>query len=263
MKRSIAMILILTLMLSLAACGKGQSIEVKEPEQNIAQEAQTPAPQTEQLQQAEATAEPEATADPEVLAEPEVQTEPEAPAEPEPEAAGTKTLVIYFSSANTVDAVSAATPYFDGVASTAVLANLIAGETGADVAKLTPVTDYPESYQDTADAARQEQNDNARPAFVALDVDPEDYDVIFIGYPVWWYELPMILDTFFDAYDFTGKTLIPFNTHEGSRDGGTWQDIEALEPGATVLEGIAVRGGRVDGAESDVHDWLKGLGYSE
>ncbi len=253
MKKRIAVILILALMLSLAACGKSQSGE--KPEQTEAQTEQTAEPQAKQPQQTEGAEKAETTKTP------EAEEEPDAPAESESEEAGTKTLVVYFSSANTVDAVSAATPYFDGVASTAVLANLIAEQTGADLAKLTPVTDYPESYQDTIDVAKQEQNDNARPAYATLDVNPEDYDVIFIGYPVWWYELPMILDTFFDAYDFTGKTLIPFNTHEGSRDGGTWKDIEDLEPGAAVLEGFEVRGSKVadDDTEDDLLEWLEEL----
>ena len=109
--------------------------------------------------------------------------------------------------------------------------------------------------------AKQEQNEDARPEFLPLEYNPEDYDVIFIGYPMWWYTIPMLLDTFFDSYDFTGKTLIPFNTHEGSRDGGTWDTIRDLEPGATVPDGIAIRGR--DAADEDTKDqilaWLAGL----
>ena len=73
--------------------------------------------------------------------------------------------------------------------------------------------------------------------------------------------MPMIMQTFFDTYDFNGKTIIPFNNHAGSRDGGTYKDIAGLEPGATVLDGLAVSGERADSAEEDVKDWLAGLGY--
>ena len=74
--------------------------------------------------------------------------------------------------------------------------------------------------------------------------------------------MPMILYTFFDEYDLSGKTIIPFNTHEGSGDGGTYQDIQELEPNATVLDGLAVRGGNMNGDQSEVvRNFLEGLGF--
>lgn len=71
----------------------------------------------------------------------------------------------------------------------------------------------------------------------------------------------MVMQTFFDTYDFSGKTIIPFNTHLGSGDGGTYDDIAELEPDATVSEGLAVSGEQVQDAETEVDDWLTGLGY--
>ena len=71
----------------------------------------------------------------------------------------------------------------------------------------------------------------------------------------------MIMQTFFDTYDFSGKTIIPFNTHAGSRDGGTYKEIAGLEPGASVLGGLNVSGERVESAGSSVKDWLTKLGY--
>ena len=73
--------------------------------------------------------------------------------------------------------------------------------------------------------------------------------------------MPMMMYTFFETYDFAGKTIIPFNTHEGSGDSGTYDTIKELEPQATVLEGLAIRGGKITGAESEVNEWLKGLNY--
>lgn len=173
-----------------------------------------------------------------------------------------KILVAYFSPANSdfPDSVSGATPRVGDASSVEYLAQLIADETHADLAKITPSEPYPVDYDETADQAKSEQDEDARPDFL-LSVDPADYDVIFIGYPIWWYHMPMILQSFFDAYDLSGKTIIPFNTHAGSRDGGTYRDIEALEPNATVLEGLPVSGENAASAEKDVQAWLTRLGY--
>ena len=215
MKKLISMLLILTLCLPLAACGK----------KNEGVEASLPS---------------------------SVQGEDQ------------KILILYYSSANTnsVDVVSAATPYFDGVASTELLAQEIRKLVGGDLVRLTPVQDYPESYNDTTAAAKKERDDDQRPAFVPLEVDPADYDVIFIGYPMWWYTLPMLLYTFFDQFDLSGKVIVPFNTHAGSGDGGTYGEIVKFEPDATVLQGLAVSGKRADKAEADVKEWLAGLGFA-
>ena len=173
-----------------------------------------------------------------------------------------KTLIVYFSPANSdgVDFVSSATPRVDGVSSVEYLANLIGSQVKADAAKIVPREPYPLPYNDTADKAKKEQNNNERPAF-SLDVNPEDYDIIFVGYPIWWYHLPMIMQSFFAAYDFSGKTVIPFMTHQGSRDGGTFKEIRQLESESTVVEGIAVRGDHSANADDDVKKWLSGLGY--
>ena len=197
-----------------------------------------------------------------VPSETDAPTETETPETQSNEASGSKTLIAFFSPANsdTVDAVSGATPRVGNVSSTEYVANLIYAKIGGDIAKIVPETAYPLPYNDAADQAKAENDNDARPAFT-LDVNPEDYDVIFVGYPMWWYEMPMIMDTFFDTYDFSGKTIIPFNTHAGSRDGGTYRDIAGLEPNATVLDGLAVSGERAGNAEGDVNDWLNKLGF--
>ena len=173
-----------------------------------------------------------------------------------------KVLVVYFSTANnnTADAISSATPMIGGKGSTEYLAWMIGEKTGAQVSAIIPDEAYPLSYDDTTDKAKQEQNDNARPGFT-ISVNPEEYDVIFVGYPIWWYEIPMVMETFFDRYDFAGKIIIPFNTHLGSRDGGTYSDIAELEPDANVLEGLAVNGEKVKDAEKTVSEWLDKLSY--
>ena len=220
MKRFLSLLLIVVLTISLAACGAKSSAEESASEESTVPEAQSPSSDD------------------------------------------AKILVVYFSPSNadTEDAVSEATPRVEEVSSVEYLAQLIADETHADLAKITPSEPYPVDYDETADQAKSEQDEDARPDFL-LSVDPADYDVIFIGYPIWWYHMPMILQSFFDAYDLSGKTIIPFNTHAGSRDGGTYRDIEALEPNATVLEGLPVSGENAASAEKDVQAWLTRLGY--
>ena len=176
-----------------------------------------------------------------------------------------KTLILYFSSTNTkdVDAISHATSMAGDISSTEWIAKTIQEKVGGDIEKLTPSVDYPLDYDDCADYAKKETDSDARPEFEPLEQDPADYDTIFIGYPMWWYTIPMVLETFFDKYDLTGKTIIPFNTHEGSGDGGTYNTIREREPRATVSEGLAIRGNDTgsDEAKNEIDQWLTGLGY--
>ena len=174
-----------------------------------------------------------------------------------------KILILYFSADNTkdVDAVSAATPKADGASSVEWIANIIHDTVGGDLVPIIPSVDYPQGYDELADYAKQERDDGGRPAFEDLGVDPTQYDTVFIGYPIWWYEMPMIMDTLFDTYDFSGVTLVPFNTHAGSGDGGTYGDIRELEPNASVLDGLAVAGEDAgkDDAKTRVEKWVAGL----
>lgn len=176
---------------------------------------------------------------------------------------GSKVLVLYFSAANTkdVDAVTTATPMVNGTSSVKWIADIIHDEVGGDIAPIVPSKDYPLEYNALADAAKAEVDNNERPAFEALEVNPADYDTIFIGYPIWWYTIPMVLETFFDKYDLSGKTIVPFNTHAGSRDGGTYKTIQEREPNAKVLEGLAIAGSDAgsDSAKASVTEWIKGL----
>ena len=236
MKRTVTLLLAASMIFSLAACGSKNN--------STAQQTQA----LENREPAAASAEPTSTdAD---------------PAQPETADTEQKILIAFFSPANsdTVDSVSSATPRAQSVSSVEYLVQRIGEQVDADVARIIPVDAYPLPYQEAADLALAQQNANERPAFI-LDADPEAYDVLFIGYPVWWYHLPMIMQTFFETYDLSGKTIIPFNTHGGSRDSGTYRDIAALEPGAVVEEGLAVHGERVEKADNSVADWLAKLGY--
>lgn len=173
------------------------------------------------------------------------------------------TLVIYFSAnnLNDVDAVSSATPMAGEESAVEWMANIIHDEVGGNLVQIVPSEDYPLEYDATADLAKTEADSDARPTFNNLDIDPTSYSRVFIGYPIWWYRMPMIMETFFDTYDFDGVTIIPFNTHLGSRNGGTYDMIREREPGATVLEGIPISGSDVgkDSSKEDIIKWLNGL----
>jgi len=147
---------------------------------------------------------------------------------------------------------------------TAKLAKVIAEQTGADLFEIVPVVDYPQSYDECLEVATAEQREGARPEYMGDVENWEQYDTVFIGYPIWWGEIPNIVYTFMENHDFAGKTVIPFNTHEGSGQAHSQRDIENILPDATVLKGLAVRGATAqndaDATAQAVSDWLSGLG---
>jgi flavodoxin len=119
------------------------------------------------------------------------------------------------------------------------------------------VDKYPSGYRDTTDQAKTEQNKETRPALSTHIDNMDDYDTVILIYPNWWGGLPMPVLTFLEEYDFTGKTILPLCTHEGSGLGSTEKEIADACPQATVSEGLAVRGGKAADAKSDVEEWLK------
>lgn len=161
-----------------------------------------------------------------------------------------KSLVLYFSVYGTAQSV----------------AEEIARQTGAEILPIKPTQAYDgnrDHYDELARLAKREHDTNARPAIKNLAEIREavtDADTIYIGYPMWWYTFPMIIYTLFDELDFGGKTIAPFNTHMGSRDGGTYRTIAELEPQATVLPGLPVEMGAAEKGEPEViADWLKSI----
>lgn len=147
--------------------------------------------------------------------------------------------------------------------SSSVPATESAEQTNADIFRIEPETPYPTDHDTLVDLAADEQDDNARPAIKDTTLNLDQYDTIFVGYPNWWGDMPMILYTFFDTYDFSGKTIIPFNTHGGSGFSGTIGTIAELEPNAEVNEdGFTVSRNNVQEAEPDIRAWLNELGYS-
>ena len=173
-------------------------------------------------------------------------------------ASGSKALVVYFSRTGE--------QYGVGViekGNTAIVADMIVEQTGADSFEILPKTDnYPTTYKELTDVAKEEQNQNARPAIKDTVQNLEQYDTIYLGYPIWWGDLPMICYTFLESYDFSGKTIIPFCTHAGSGNAGTQSKIQSVVKNATVKEVLAITGTDTqkdpDSVKTAVTGWLNG-----
>ena len=179
----------------------------------------------------------------------------------------TRILIAYFTVAENsdVDAVaSASVVTIDGVAKGRVqaVAEMIQSDTNGDLFSIQTSTEYPGDGEKLIDFAADEQDANARPELTTHIENPDDYDVVFVGYPNWWYDMPMVMYSFFEEYDFSGKTIIPFNVHNGSRFSSTISTIQELEPQAEVItDGFTVSERNVADAAKDVADWLDNLEY--
>lgn len=178
-----------------------------------------------------------------------------------------KILVVYFTVAENsdVDAMSSASvTVVDGVAKGNVraIADEIAAYTGGDLFSIQTSVEYSGNINSLINYAQDEQDEDVRPELTTHIENLDQYDTIFIGYPTWWYDLPQVMYSFFDEYDFSGKTIVPFNSANGSRFSGTIGTIQQLEPDATVItDGLSVHQNDVGNAKSEVEEWLKGLGY--
>lgn len=178
-----------------------------------------------------------------------------------------KILIAYFTAAENsgVDAVaSASVTDIDGsaVGLTRAVADMIQDETGGELFSIRTSVVYPANRDDLINYAAQEQEEDARPELTSHIDDLDQYDVIFVGYPNWWADLPMAVYSFFDEYDFSGKTIIPFNVHNGSQFSGTIETIQELEPDADVIEnGFTVSEQEAADAAGDVASWLADLGF--
>ena len=174
---------------------------------------------------------------------------------------GGKMLVAYFSLAGE--------QYGVGVieeGNTSIIAHMIAEQTGADLFEIKAVNPYPTSHSELLDVSRKEMSDKARPEIADTVDNMDDYDTVFIGYPNWWGDMPMIVYNFLESYDLSGKTIVPFCTHGGSGLSGTERTIEDIT-GGTMADGFAIAGTTAqndrDTAKSKVTEWLREGGFVE
>lgn len=219
MKKIISLFMVLTMVLSLAACSTNQSPSESTPEESSSQTNEST---------------------------------------PTPSNTNGKNLVVYFSMPDNVDD---STVVIDGetLGNTQYMAYVIQETIGADIFRIEPETPYPTDHDELVDIAREEQSNNARPAIKDTIENFDTYENIFVGYPNWWGDMPMILYSFFDEYDFSGKTIIPFNTHGGSGFSGTISTIKELEPNAEVLDGKSISRNDIQDAEQEIVDWVNSL----
>lgn len=218
MKKAIAILLSLTMILGLAACG------------NSASQTEQPSTEDTSVESKADTNSAENSTDMENTDNQDVQDH--------------KVLVAYFSATGTTKGV----------------AEHIANGLNADIYEIVPEDPYTDSdlnYNDNNSRTTIEMNDpNARPAISGSVENMEQYDIIFVGYPIWWGEAPRIVSTFMESYDFSGKTIVPFCTSGGSGIGSSASNLERLTSGATWLDGRRLNG---SDSQDTVMEWVNGL----
>ena len=261
MKKIFALMLSATLVFSLAACSNTQqnsdSDSVSSEESSQAAES-TPAQITET----------ESSPEEDDVNNPATETSSSELEKGE----SSNILVAYFTYGENaelpdgVDAsVTASIQIFNGeiTGNTGVMAHMIAEASGGELFSIRTVEPYPDSYEDTIDVGQSEKNNGIRPELSAHIENFEQYDTVFVGFPNWWYGMPMVMYSFFDEYDFSGKTVIPFCTSGGSAFSDAIDEIKDMEPEATVLDGLHIGGSSVTDAESRVSEWVAELGLSK
>lgn len=230
MKKTIALLLSILMIISLAACQDSQTQTEQSPTENNSVESSA---------SDDTSAESSHTDDAEA-----VETQPEESETPEEEQSP-RILVAYFSATNT----------------TAGVAELIADGLDADLYEIVPEEPYTDEdldYNDDNSRSTIEMNDSdARPAISGSVENMEQYDIVFIGYPIWWGEAPRIVSTFLESYDFSGKTMVPFCTSGGSGIGSSAANLEQLTTGATWLDGQRLNG---SDSQDTIMEWVDSLG---
>ncbi len=170
-----------------------------------------------------------------------------------------KAIVIYFSKAGENYSVGTV-----AVGNTAMMAKYISDYLNADSYEILPKVPYPNGYEETRAIANRELAEQARPEILNEITNLDEYDTIFLGYPIWCNDLPMIMYTFLETHDFAGKTIVPFNTHGGSGNAGTYKIIAEKLPHSIVNQNGLYLNGKVARSESGKNqtiEWLKSLGY--
>lgn len=131
---------------------------------------------------------------------------------------------------------------------------------GGELFRIETTEEYPLEHETLVNQAKEEQNEDARPELATHIENVEQYNIIFLGYPNWWGYMPQPLYTFLEEYDFSGKTIIPFNSHGGSGFSNTIEEIKKLQPNATVKDdGLSISRNDVADSEQEITDWAKGF----
>ncbi len=165
------------------------------------------------------------------------------------------TLIVFYSRADE-NYVSGMLKQLD-IGNTEVAAGIIRELTDGELFKLEQVQAYSKDYNECIAEAQADQKRNARPELKRYPDTIEGYDTIYLGFPNYWGTMPMAVFTFLEHFDFDGKIIKPFCTHEGSGMGNSVNDIKRLCPGAKVEKGLAIRGSSVKNSKKDIENWIK------
>lgn len=153
--------------------------------------------------------------------------------------------------------------FFSASGVTANAAKILAEAAGADIYEIKPEVPYTKADLDWMDKSSRStiemQDKSSRPAIADKNADISAHDTIFVGFPIWWYIAPTIINTFLESYDFSGKTIVPFCTSGGSGVGSSASNLEELTSGATWLDGQRLNG---SDSQDTVMEWVNGLGLS-
>lgn len=150
--------------------------------------------------------------------------------------------------------------YFSYSGNTKKVADEIHKSVGGDIFEIKTADPYPTDYNTVVDQAKKEQADNYRPKLATKVENMDSYDVIFVGYPNWWGTMPMAVFTFLEEYKLSGKTIIPFCTHDGSAFGKSVEDMKKIAPQSKILDGLEIRGKSVKDENKEVPEWLRKIG---
>lgn len=153
--------------------------------------------------------------------------------------------------------------YFSWGGNSRTLAGYAREITGGDIFEIVPAQPYPSQYRATTQQAREELDNNYLPEIKNKISNLSSYETIILVYPNWWGTIPQIVKRFLQDNDFSGKTIAPICTHEGSRMGRSLTDIKAICSNSTITESLDVRGGNVDSARNTVRDWINKIGINK
>lgn len=262
MKKLFLLLLSMILMLSLAVCsGKKALIEGE----GLLPSDVFSEPSTETFAVSESSTEASVTSEPSTEASVTSEPSSEGPADSEPLSEATAVSepsdadVPEKSTEPTSESGGILVAYFSWSGNTEQMAQMIQAETAGDLFEIEPATPYTDNYNTLLDIAQQEQADNARPKLASQVENWESYDVVFVGYPDWWSDAPMLIYSFLESYDWEGKALVPFCTSGGSGFGRSLGKLPGSAPGATIAEGLHLSSSRVDGAADEIAAWIDSL----
>jgi flavodoxin len=178
-------------------------------------------------------------------------------------------LIAYFTrlgstdfkeNADAVPSVSPQSRDTERKGNTQIIAEMIHSRVGGDLFLIKTAKEYTADFDALIDYAGKERKSGARPELAAHVENMDAYDTVFLGFPNWWYDMPLAVYSFVEGYDFSRKTVIPFCTSGGSGFSSSIEELRKLMPGARVLEGFAVHESKISGARDDVDKWLRKIG---